>query len=103
MFLIPKFSVILIGKVIYGTATGIAIVAIARYFSETVPASRTGRYGFAINLGIVGGVTIILCLGLFKPGPDASADTVKLAMTIFNCVPIAMACVVLLMWTCAFK
>ena len=67
LFFIENVWVMLAGKVIYGTGTGIAIVAIALYFSETIPAKRTGRYGFAINLGIVTGVTFTLLLGLLKP------------------------------------
>ena len=67
MNFILNFWVLIAARIIYGIATGLAVVAVVIYFSETIPASRTGRYGFAINLGIVIGVTIMLCLGLFKP------------------------------------
>ena len=75
MFQVSMFWILLIGKIIYGIGTGIAMTGIALYFSETIPASRTGRYGFAINLGIVAGVTLILCLGIFKPSVDAPLET----------------------------
>ena len=64
--------VLLLARFIYGIATGLTIVAISLYFSETIPAQRTGRYGFTINFGIVTGITIMLALGLVKP--DAEAD-----------------------------
>ena len=66
MFQVPNFWILLIGKVIYGIGTGIAMTGVALYFSETIPASRTGRYGFAINLGIVVGVTIALSLWILQ-------------------------------------
>ena len=103
MFQVPNFWVLLIGKIIYGIGTGMAMTGVALYFSETIPASRTGRYGFAINLGIVVGVTIALSLGFFKPSADAPLETQQQALIIFNCLPVALACVVILLWTCAFR
>ena len=55
MSFILNVWILLIARIIYGIATGIAVVAVVLYFSETIPASRTGRYGFTINLGIVTG------------------------------------------------
>ena len=75
MSFILNIWVLIIARIIYGSATGISIVAVSLYFSETIPASRTGRYGFAINLGIVTGITTILCLGLVKPDDGASKTT----------------------------
>lgn len=98
-----NFWVLAVAKVIYGVATGIAIVAVSKYFSETIPVIRTGRYGFAINLGIVLGVTFMLCMGLIKPKDDESLSTKKSAMMIINFVPVAVASIVLLLWAFVYR
>ena len=90
-------------RFVYGVATGLTIVAVSLYFSETIPASRTGRYGFAINFGIVTGITIMLCLGLVKPGSDADKHTVTVALNLFNLVPVILCALVMLLWLAVFR
>ena len=62
--------VLVVARFIYGIATGLTIVAVSLYFSETIPAQRTGRYGFTINFGIITGITTMLALGLVKPDDE---------------------------------
>ena len=103
MGFILNLWVLIAARIIYGIATGIVIVAVALYFSETIPASRTGKYGFAINFGITGGVTIILCLGVVKPTDEAPESTKLRALMLFTAVPVLIAIINMLTWTFIFK
>ena len=94
---------LLAARFIYGIATGLTIVAVSLYFSETIPAERTGRYGFTINFGIVTGITIMLALGLFKPDSDSDDSTVHFALYLFNIIPIAISTIVLILWFIVFR
>lgn len=63
---------ILVGKFIFGLASGAIIVASSLYLNETVPAEKSSTFAFTTNFGAVLGITICLALGLGLP--DASME-----------------------------
>ena len=61
---------ILVGKFVFGLASGTIIVASSIYLNETVPVEKSSTFDFTTNFGVILGITICLSLGLGLP--DAS-------------------------------
>ena len=81
---------ILVGKLVFGVASGTLIVASSIYLNETVPVEKSQTFDFTTNFGVILGMTICLLLGLGLP--DASSDIEAAKVTQFwrfiNGVPI---------------
>ena len=65
---------IIIGRFIFGLASGTIIVASSIYLNETVPAEKSSYFDFTTNFGVILGITFCLLLGLGLP--DANKDPV---------------------------
>ena len=65
--LMMNFYMILAGKIVYGMSAGVLITACALYLSETLPPEKVGSHGFAVNLGVTLGISLVLALGPFVP------------------------------------
>ena len=55
------------GKVIYGSAAAVMLTGCALFLSETLPSDKVGSHGFAVNLGVTLGISVLLGLGALVP------------------------------------
>jgi len=90
-------------RLILGLSAGVQLVAMSLYVSETVPDEKKGLFGFAINFGLVTGLTISLLLGFFLPGKDDPALKTTNFWKIVLGMPGAIALVNLLLWLLVFR
>jgi len=97
MQLFLSFWMLIFGKIVYGISGGIMITSCALYLSETLPADKVNSYGFAVNLGVTSGITIIL---LVSPAIDLTQD--NLAYLGIGLIPIGIGLFVLLWWLFIF-
>ena len=65
---------ILIGKFIFGIASGTIIVASSIYLNETVPVEWSSTFDFTTNFGVILGITICLVTGLALPDPTTELE-----------------------------
>ena len=96
---------ILIGKFIFGIASGTIIVASSIYLNETVPVELSSTFDFTTNLGVILGITICLVAGLALPDTKVElelAQTTRIWRLISG-MPIFFASVSLSNWLCFFK
>ena len=64
------FWVLFAGKVVYGAASAIMLTGSALYLSETLPQDKINSHGFAVNLGVTVGISVVLLLGAFVSKDD---------------------------------
>ena len=96
---------ILIGKFIFGIASGTIIVASSIYLNETVPVEQSSKFDFTTNLGVILGITICLVAGLALPDPNVElvvAQTTQI-WRLISSMPILFASMSLFNWLCFFK
>ena len=92
-----NFWMLIFGKIVYGIASGIMITASALYLSETLPADKVSSYGFAVNLGVTLGITIMTCI---TPAVDQTQD--NQAYFGIAVIPIIIGIFVLVWWMLVF-
>jgi MFS family permease len=92
------------GRFVYGFATGVVVTCANLILSETVPAENQTSFGVTINLGIVGGLMIILLCGLplVTMTPFEMKDT-WIWMISYAGLPIAFGIASLLMALTCFR
>lgn len=96
---------ILIGKFIFGLASGTIIVASSIYLNETVPVEKSSSFDFTTNFGVILGVTICLGLGLGLPDPSVDLEEAKATefWKYINGMPLLFTSVSVINWVCFFK
>lgn len=62
---------LLIGKFVFGFASGALIVAGSIFQNESMPAERGYWFGFTTNFGVIIGISLVLALGFGLPDPTA--------------------------------
>ena len=70
-----SFWVLLAGKVIYGMASAIMLTGCALFLSETLPQEKVNSHGFAVNLGVTVGISIVLLFGAFVDNDDKHSSS----------------------------
>ena len=93
------FWPLFIGKIVYGAASAIMLTACALYLSETLPQDKLNSYGFAVNLGVTTGISIILLFGAFVSKDDKDSDS----WLMVQFIPIVDAIMNLLLWLFIFR
>ena len=86
------------GKVIYGSAAAVMLTGCALCLSETLPSDKVGSHGFAVNLGVTLGISVLLGLGALVP--EDKDDSMWLLVA---SVPILNAIANLLVWLLFFR
>ena len=99
MQLIFDFWLILAGKVIYGASAGLMLTAASLFLHETVPEEKMGKYGFAVNLGITMGLSVVLNMGLAVSNDDPDSQSWLLV----GLIPVVFAALNLLLWLTCFR
>ena len=96
---------ILIGKFIFGLASGCLIVACSIYQNEIVPAEKAYWFGFTTNFGVIIGITICLVMGFALPDPstDEKAAEETNFWIVILCIPEAIIALCLPLWICVFR
>ena len=72
-----NIQAILVGKFVFGVASGTIIVASSIYLNETVPVEKSQTFDFTTNFGVILGITICLLLGLGLPDTSTDMEAAK--------------------------
>lgn len=67
---ILNFWSIIFGKLVFGFAAAVVMVAAPKMIDETVPGYKLKLFGLATNVYLSLGVTIAMAMGLWLPKPD---------------------------------
>ena len=94
-----SFWMLIAGKIVYGASSGVMLTGGALYLTETLPESKIGSHGFAVNLGITFGLTVVLIMGMTVSDDDP--DSLSYLYVAF--IPIVVAVANFLLWLICFK
>lgn len=67
---ITNFWSILVGKLVYGFAAGVMLVASPKMLDETIPIYKLKIFGLATNVYLNLGITLAMIMGLWLPNVD---------------------------------
>lgn len=101
--LVLKLWAILLGKFIYGTTSGIIIVASSLYLQETIPAAKSATFDFSTNFGVILGIFINLLVGLGLPQTDEGMMEDQYYWRLILGLPLVFIVLQLILWLFAFK
>lgn len=96
---------ILIGKFIFGLASGGLIVASSIFLNESVPVEYSSTFGFTTNFGVICGIMICLLMGAGLPNPTddpqaAKDDKLWIVISLF---PALIGAINLILWLFVFR
>ena len=70
-----NFWLIFFGKIVQGASAGVMLTGGALYLGETLPEEKLGSHGFAVNLGITVGLSVVLNMGLAVSSDDPDSKS----------------------------
>ena len=97
-FLINFWSII-IGKIVYGAAAAIMLTGCALYLAETLPIDKIGSHGFAVNLGVTLGISVVLNIGIPVPRDDPDSSY----WLIVASIPVVVGGLNFFLWLLCFR
>ena len=75
------------------------LTSCALYLSETLPADKVGSHGFAVNLGVTLGISVVLNLGMLVSEDDQESNS----WLIVAFIPVVGAIANFLLWLIFFR
>jgi len=108
MTLVPNFYVFLIGRFLYGVASGGFSCFCPKYISEVSPTEVAGPAGGMTQMAICFGLLVPFLIGMgfgIDPTekPPYDTDKANLALWIIFALPIPLALIQMLLMMCIFK
>jgi len=96
--LFPIYSLILVGKLVFGFGCGGTISACGTFLAETIPPEKSQIFGTSLNTGIITGLALALVPSLGLPAKDAPEALTTNYWRIINGTPILFSLVNTLLW-----
>ena len=93
-----NFWMLMFGKLVYGAAAAIMLTGSALYLSETLPQHRVNTHGFAVNLGVTMGISVVEILGAYVSNDEKSKSWLMVAT-----IPVFGAILNFLLWLLVFR
>ena len=97
--IISNFWITFAGKVVYGASAAVMLTGCALYLGETLPADKVGSHGFAVNLGVTLGISVVLNFGILVSSDDIDSKSWLFVASI----PLVAAIANFFLWLFCFK
>ena len=98
MQFIFNFWLIFFGKIVQGASAGVMLTGGALYLGETLPEEKLGSHGFAVNLGVTMGLSVVLNMGLAVSSDDPDSKSWMLV----GFIPVFVAILNIFIWYICF-